>query len=245
MPEIRPETSRDHFLRRRLVSRLHAMRWLLGAVAGLALVAFATWVMLVSTWLGVRDVRISGVQHVSSAQVEQAAAIAPDTPLARVDTAAAEQRVEQVPGIAEATVRRAWPHGVRIEVVESTAVAVVVEGDTYTAIDDEGVLFRRLRSAPHRLPLVRVENLAPEGRDAALAEVAEVVSSLEPGIARRVDHVELSSIDSIVLALRDGDEVLWGSADASPRKADVLAALLDIEARVYDVSVPEQPTTRS
>jgi len=62
---------------------------------------------------------------------------------------------------------------------------------------------------------------------------------------RRVDHVVLSSADSILLELRDGDQVRWGSAESSQQKAAVLAALLQIPATVYDVSVPEQPTTAS
>lgn len=221
------------------------MRWLGAGLAAAALAAFGVWVLFVSSWLGVREVHVTGAGHLSAAELVRAAAIDLGTPMARLDTEAAERRLEQVPGVHQATVERSWPHAVRIEVVESAPVAVVLHGGTYSAMDDAGELFREWDRPPQRLPLVRADSLGSEGRSAALAEVAEVVSSLDPQIARRVEHVELSSIDSIVLVLHDGDEVLWGSAESSPRKAAVLSALLDIEASVYDVSVPEQPTTRS
>ena len=52
-------------------------------------------------------------------------------------------------------------------------------------------------------------------------------------------------MDSITLTLADGRSVRWGSADESQRKVQVLAILLKQKASVYDVSGPEQPTTRN
>lgn len=237
--------ARSRFARRRVLGWLRAARLRLLLLGSLLLLAFGAWVLLVSSWFGVRDVSVSGVEHLRADQLRQAAGIAPGTPLARLDVSAVARRVEAVPGVADVDVSRSWPHGVRILVVESTPVAVVLENGSYAAMDDEGVLFRALRRAPPRLPLVRAGALAEEGRTEALAEVAEVVGSLSPGIARRVDHVKVASLDSIELRLRDGDQVRWGSAESSQQKAAVLEALLDIPASVYDVSVPEQPTTSS
>lgn len=237
--------ARSRFVRRQVLGWLRVVRVRLLLLAGVLLLAFGAWVLLLSTWLGVRDVNVTGVGHLSADQLLEAAAITPGTPLARLDAAAVARRVDSVPGVAEVDVERSWPHGVHISVVESTPVAAVLENGSYAAMDDEGVLFRALPKAPSRLPLVRADSLAEESRKDALAEVAEVVGSLSPDIAHRVDHVELSSVDSIVLQLRDGDEVHWGSAESSQQKAAVLAALLDIPASVYDVSVPEQPTTSS
>ena len=234
---------RGRFARRRLIAWVRDHRWRLVMLGMAVLLAFGAWVLLVSSWLGVRDVRVSGLEHLAADDVTEAAAVARDTPLARLDTEAVRERVERLPGVAEASVERSWPHGVRITVVESTPVAVVLDGGTYSAMDHRGVLFRELDGAPRRLPLVRADSLAEDSRTTALSEVAEVVSSLDRAIARRVDHVEVSSIDSIVLMLSDGDEVRWGSAESSQRKAEVLSVLLEIDASVYDVSVPEQPTT--
>jgi len=72
-----------------------------------------------------------------------------------------------------------------------------------------------------------------------------VIASLDRSIARKVDHVEVASMDAIELVLSNGKQVQWGSAAQSALKARVLATLLEVNASVYDVSVPEQPTTRA
>ena len=76
------------------------------------------------------------------------------------------------------------------------------------------------------------------------AEAAAVVSALPDDLAPRVDHVSVATVDQIELALRDGRTVVWGSAEDSAQKAEVLEVLLGQEASVYDVSVPSNPTTR-
>jgi cell division protein FtsQ len=78
-------------------------------------------------------------------------------------------------------------------------------------------------------------------RSDALAETARVVSALPADLASRVDYVEVRTVDTISLHLRNGRDVLWGSADDSANKAEVLAVLLKQKASFYDVSVPGQP----
>ena len=49
--------------------------------------------------------------------------------------------------------------------------------------------------------------------------------------------------DDVVLTLRAGAAVRWGSAERADRKAQVLRSLLPVRAEVYDVSAPDLPTT--
>ena len=51
-------------------------------------------------------------------------------------------------------------------------------------------------------------------------------------------------MDRIEIQLSDGDTIVWGSAEQSQVKAQVLSVLLSQEASVYDVSAPHAPTTR-
>lgn len=235
----------DRFTRRRLISRLSRLRPLLIGLGIFAVLAFAGWVVFFSTWLAVRAVEVVGAEHVGTERLRQVAAVELGTPLARLDVTAVETRLEQLPAIATAEVERSLPHNLTIHVTESEPVAALLDNGSYHAVNADGELFRRLPRSPQRLPVVSAGELGGAGRAEALAEVAQVVSSLDRGIAAKVDHVEVASIDSIVLALRNGDEVQWGSAASSERKAAVLTALLEIDAAVYDVRVPEQPTTRS
>jgi cell division septal protein FtsQ len=229
---------------RRRISGWFRRPLIVGLVAAL-FVGFAAWVVYGSSWLGVRSVRVEGESFLTPDQIERAAAIDSGTPLARLDLAAVEERVSRLPAVDEVDVQRDWPDGVRIVVRERVAVAVVRQDGEHWAMDAEGVLFRSYREPPRRLPMVRADELDAEGREDALREVAGVVGALDPGIARRVDHVEVASMDAIELVLASGDEVRWGSAAQSDLKARVLATLLEVDASVYDVSVPEQPTTRA
>jgi cell division protein FtsQ len=229
--------------RRRLAGWLGRPQ-LIGLIA-VAVIGFGAWIVYGSSWLGVRSVRVDGASYVTPQQVERAAEIADGTPLARLDVGAVEDRVAALPAVADADVRRDWPGGVTIEIRERVAVAVVRQNGQFHAMDDAGVLFRTYRRPPDQLPMVRADDLEGAGSDDALHEVAGVVGSLDPGIARKVDHVEVASMDAIALILSGGEEVRWGSASQSDLKARVLATLLEVDAAVYDVSVPEQPTTRA
>jgi cell division protein FtsQ len=103
------------------------------------------------------------------------------------------------------------------------------------------VLFGRYGARPQNLPLVRTE---PDTPAEALVEAARVIDALPDRIAGRVDTLEVSSVDEIELVLTSGRRVLWGSAEDSAQKADVLAVLLKRPGQQLDVSVPGRPTTR-
>ncbi len=69
------------------------------------------------------------------------------------------------------------------------------------------------------------------------------LAALPAALSRRVNYVEVATVDQISLVLRDDRRVVWGSAEESAEKAEVLAQLLKQPARTYDVSVPGQPAT--
>ncbi len=233
--------------RRRFARRQWARRWatwrglvVLGLVA--AVVAVAGWVVLASPVLDVRGVQVAGTTFLGPAEVRRAAAVPQGGPLARADLGAVRRRVEALPAVASVQVSRAWPHEVRIEVTERTAVAVVEDGERLHGLDADGIVFRSYKARPRALPLIRMAADAPAD---ARAEAAHVVGVLPESVARRVAFVDVHTRDAISLELRDGRTVVWGSADQVTDKARVLAALLKAvrDARSYDVSVPGQPTT--
>jgi cell division protein FtsQ len=142
--------------------------------------------------------------------------------------------------VRDADVTRAWPDRVLIDVQERVAIAVVEIGGRIRGMDAEGVVFRSYPKPPAGMPQVRTST---DTRSDALREAALVVEALPAEIDRRVDHVEVATVDQISLVLRDGKTVVWGSAEESDAKAEVLTELLKHPARAYDVSVPGQPTT--
>ena len=77
-----------------------------------------------------------------------------------------------------------------------------------------------------------------------MKDVATVVSAVVPLLGERITLLQASAVDQIQVQLSDGDTVVWGSAEQSQLKAQVLSVLLSQEASVYDVSAPHAPTTR-
>lgn len=229
------------FARRRWAQRLRRLRPFLYAALVLALVGTAVWLVFFSSVVTVRDVQVSGNQTVSATRIEKMARAPIGRPLARVDLAAIQARVETLSAVKSVSVSRSWPHTVAIDVTERTPVAVVDRGAELQAVDEDGVLFGGYLQRPADLPLVHT---AADVKAEALAEAARVVTSLRPDIAAKVDSVDVETVDRITLRLTGGRSVMWGSAEESAQKAAVLAVLLERKGDRIDVSVPGRPTIR-
>lgn len=231
------------------LSRLRRARWLRSkrrvaalSIAIVVLLALAVWLLFFSSVLAARTVTVVGLDRLSATKVEAAAEVPTGRPLARVDLEAVVARVENIPTVQSATASRSWPHTVEITVVERTPVAVVDRGRGLQDVDRYGVLFGHPRRA-RALPLIKA---SPGVGTSALADAGAVAGSLPPGLARKVQYLQEESADDIVLSLRDGRTVVWGSASDSAEKAEVASRLLRQKAvRVVDVSVPGRPATRS
>ncbi len=217
---------RRHWLRLALVAALLVV---VGAVA---------WVVWFSSVLAVQDVRVLGVDGGRADLVLRTAAVPVGVPLARLDTADAQQRVGALPWVASVEVRRGWPREVVVAVTPRVPIAVLADGGAAgrQAVDADGVAFEVTGGLPKDLPRVDAEGV---GRETAMA----VLSTLPADVARRVVAVSASTRDDVELLLRSGDLVQWGSAERAEFKAEVLRALLKRKADVYDVSAPELPTT--
>lgn len=245
-----PDTERTvRIARRRFVRRQWVRRWLAWrrtvlALVLLAVIAGSLWLVLFSSVLAVSGVRVVGTAVLDPRVVRRTAAVPAGSQLATVDLDAITERVRTLAAVKSVDVSRSWPDLVRIDVTERTAVAVVEprgQGEPLRGLDDEGVMFRSYPSRPRSLPVIR---LSGRPRGDALAEAARVAGSLPASIAARVDYVQVRTVDTISLQLRNGRTVRWGSAADSAAKAQVLALLLDQKASMYDVSVPAQPLLR-
>jgi cell division protein FtsQ len=231
--------ARKRFARRQWARRWLTWRYLLAGGLALAVVIGSVYLVFFSSALSVQGVEVSGTQTLTEQQVREVADVPTGGPLATVDLDRIAYRVRALAVVKSAEVTRQWPHDVLIEIVERQPVAVVEIAGKLHSLDEEGVVFGNYDRAPKGLPRVRAES----GVNAeALAEGAAVVAALPDEIAAKVDHAEVVSVDRITLLLRDGREVVWGSAEQSAEKAEVLTAMLTHDARVYDVSVPGQPT---
>ncbi len=233
------------FARRRTRARLRRLRPYAYAAGALVLVVTGIWLLWFSSILQTRDVEVTGHQTLTAARVEKAARAPIGEPLISVDLTAIEARIEAIASVRSAAVSRSWPRTIRIEIIERVPVAVVSRGVGLQAVDEDGYLFGSYPTEPSDLPVIRT---APDVRREALAEAAAVIGALRADIAAKVRHLDVDTVDQIVLRLKDGRQVMWGSADDSVEKAEVLATLLRATAaekpQKIDVRVPGRPTTR-
>jgi cell division protein FtsQ len=237
----RPAGSEERFRQRRRARRLRVLRRVLALLLVVGLVAGAVWLVFFSSRLAVHSVSVRGTTVLSADQVRTTADVPPDVPLALTDLDAVRARVETLPAVRSAEVGRDWPDGIAIEVTERRAVAVVDREGTWQGLDEEGVLFRSYPTRPDGLPEVRV---TASTSVEALAEAAHVVEALPADLLRRVQVLDVGSIDAISFRLTGGAKVTWGSADESEDKARVLAVLMERKASAYDVTAPGRPTLR-
>lgn len=237
----------DRFTARRLDLRRH--RWFRVAVAILAvvLVAAVVWLIWFSSVLDARTVEVEGQSSLTQAQIRKAADVPLGGPLARVDLTAIEVRVKTVPRVRLVDVSRSWPHAVTIDVTERQAVVWSLVGREYRGIDRFGVDFRSYPKEPKDLMEARVTAVDPERRLDALQAVTAIADRIrrdDPALRKQVRAIVGSTKDSVSLELTKGRTVTWGSEAQGARKLEVLEQLLRIDATGYDVSAPDQPTTR-
>jgi cell division protein FtsQ len=223
---------------RRRLSRTAAVLVALGTAV---LLGAGAWLLLVSSVFGVARLQVQGNAQVGLADIVDAAKIPRGTPLARLDTVAVAARVASIPAVRSVDVRRDWPRGVTIVVQERVAAAVRERGTGFVLVDRTGVVFDQVDTRPRHLPLVSAPvSAGPPALRAALDALDAVPSS----VRGQVRSVRAASPDEITLQLTRGRTVIWGDTGLGSRKGAVLAVLLTRRAQVYDVSVPDAPTTR-
>jgi cell division protein FtsQ len=226
------------WLRRHRLSRATTVVGLLGSLMVLGL---AAWVLLGSSLFGVADVQVQGIHRVGRAEVVAAAGIERGTPLARVNTAAVAAKVGRIPAVGSVEVRRDWPRSVTLVVHERVPAAVRERGTGFVLVDRTGVVFGQADARPKRLPLVS----APVSAGApALRAALDALDAVPLTIRGQVRSVRATSPEEVTLQLTRGRTVVWGDPGFGRRKGLVLAVLLTRKASVYDVSVPDAPTTR-
>ena len=263
MSDVTPDAGRvvvdPRFRERRIAVRRQAgrrrLKRLLVLVA-VALVALTSVTVLRSPVLDVDLVRVRGTQLTSAAAVEEAAGIRIGAPLLLADLGAAEDRIEALPWVADASVRRDLPSEVVVEIEERVPAAVVSIGRTRLLVDDHGRVLERGDPAKYPPAVPRnpafIPVHAPSG-GADLAPGALVDSSLLPAVslAHRLRENPAGAVTavrlrpSLRLELAGGGHAELGDATDLDVKVEALrtvVARVDLTcARRLDLRVPTHP----
>jgi len=219
-------------------------------LAAVALVGGVAWALLGSSFLVVRTVRTTGSQ-VPRATLLDAAGIKLGTPLARIDTGAIARRVERITQVQSARVTLSWPDSVVIWTKRRAAVFTVRDGQRYAAVDSYGVVLRTVASRPAGLitlqPAAGQTDWTGPGQrlrnDPSVLAAGAVVRGMPAWLRGRITTVQADAPANVILILRGGARVRWGSPGHGPAKAKEMAILLRTNATYYDVSDPATAVT--
>jgi cell division protein FtsQ len=231
------------------------LRWIGGALGAAVLVGLV--VGLVHTpWFGAQAISVTGPHpHTPEGAIVAAAGLQHHPPLVSVDPGVVARRVEALPFIATAQVRRHWPDGVQIAVTERVPVIQMAgPGTAWSLLDGHG---RTLQVEPGRLAGLVVyivhtprAGIPPGPVGHSLPPSAgpglEVCRTLPPAFVGQVVSVTVAADGSISMALDSGINVLFGTdAERTAKYTDIATILahgtLDATSTI-DVTVPESPT---
>jgi len=239
---IRDATSAIRARHRRQV-RSRAIRIVI-IVLAVSLIGLAVWAVWFSPLFVTRSVEVEGASQVPVDEIIQVAEVPLGTPLVSLDVEAIRTRVLTIPVIAEAEVTREISGVVRLSITESVAVYVIPTNDTYLLVDDSGKGYLTVTARPEGLPVVEIDVDESESSKRLMADAATIVVALPESVLTRMTSMTTDSPDTFSIRLKGGSVILWGSAEESPLKAQVIDGLLNVKASYYDVSSPSHPATR-
>lgn len=226
-------------------SRRRRRNWLtaLAAVGALALFVVAG---AFTPIMAVREVQVVGTVNVNPADVQQALARFDGRPLALVDDAEVHRALEPFPMIQHYAVERVPPHTLLVRIEERVPV-ISVQGDAgFAVFDSAGVLLASAETPPAGAPVGvgAVTDFSSE----AFRSAGRALRDMPDELRAQVVSVTASSGQDVTFTLSNGIEVLWGDADRTRYKAEVLArmlvALADRGVEYIDVSSADAPVFR-
>lgn len=188
-PGIEPRLRQRRIGVRRAEGRRRLRRW--GIVAGVLVVVIAVLAALGSSLFSVDAVDVTGVQRSDADLVADVVNDLIGEPVLLVDTAGAEERLEQIPYVESARVRTHFPDGATIEIRERVPVATTVGADgRFRILDRDGRVVDVIDGQPIAFVLVNgpttLDLEAGQYADAGYAAAAAMVTKLTPDVRSRL-----------------------------------------------------------
>ncbi|WP_345376971.1 FtsQ-type POTRA domain-containing protein [Frondihabitans cladoniiphilus] len=203
-----------------------------------------------SPLLSLQTISVQGTSRVDRGAVLTSLKGQVGKPLALIDFGAVKSDLSNFPLIESYVTETKPPHTLVIRITERQPIASVLVGKTYELVDPAGVIITTSTTQPADVPLVDVKGATLDGN--VYRAAAEVLLSLPTSLRTTVKGVSASTADDVTLMLSTGEEVVWGSAEASTQKAELLTGLIKshkatnpTQSVEYDVSAPDNGIIRT
>jgi len=222
-------------------------------VAVVVLLLIGGWFVLHSKVFAARVVTVVGSVHTPASEIISVAGLSDHPPMIDVNPPTVAARLEKLPWVAKATVSRLWPDGVRISVVEHSAVAVVATtspaAEHWALVDRSGLVLADVAAPPAGLVhLTTADMPGPPGSDmgAAAATGLRVAATLPRAFSAQVTSIEVGQGGGVTLVMTTPVTIVLGATTQLHQKYEDAAAILAraklVAGDVIDVSVPDSPT---
>jgi cell division protein FtsQ len=202
-----------------------------------------------SPMLAVGHIRVAGAQHVTTAQVADASGVHMHDHLLFVDLGAAARRIEQLPWVEHALVRRALPDTLKISVVEYTPAAYVpVAGGVMLVAANGHVITRATVVPPHVVQVRGIREPPAAGGLLSPPDAAGVAARLPPALAQLVAAVDVGGNELALDLVGGGTIRLGNSSSLAAKGSSALAVLAHLGGRPFtyiDVSTPDRPVSHT
>ena len=213
------------------------------SAAGLAFLA------VTSPVLDVDHIRVAGTEHVTAAQVRDAAGVHVHDHLLFVDTGAVARRIEKLSWVEHASVKRDLPGTLQITISEYAPTAYVRFAGGVVLVAASGHVIASAATAPPHTVEVRGVRRPPDaGGLLAPPDAAGVVTRLPRALGEQVVAVDVGR-NGLALDLARGGQIRLGNtSDLDAKAASALAVLGHIGSAHFtyiDVSTPARPVSHA
>jgi cell division septal protein FtsQ len=230
-------------------SRHRRAGWITALAVVVVLVGAVT-ISVFSPLLSLQTIKVEGTGRVSKQAVLDSLHDQIGKPLAMVDFSAVKSDLSNFPLIESYVTETEPPHTLVIRITEREPIASVKISSGYELVDPAGVVIQTSPKQPAGVPVVDIKGATISG--SVYRAAAEVLLSLPASLRSTVTKVSASTADDVTLNLSTGEQVVWGSAESSAQKAQLLAGLIrshratnPTQAVEYDVSAPDNGIIRT
>lgn len=203
--------------------------WAVTGLAGAGLAYGCAYFLLKSPEMALvhpEQVEISGNRNVSRANVLDVFRSDRGHSILRIPLGERRRQIESIPWVEQATVRRALPRTIQIDIVERVPIAFLRDGSEMSLVDAHGVIFDRPLQGRFHFPVV--SGIAPgmtsddrEKRMQLFSSFVQQLGSARAGAVDQVSEVDLSDAHDLRASLiglrRDGSSVPPSPAEEAPQ----------------------------
>jgi cell division protein FtsQ len=219
--------------------------WVIAGVAGAWIAYDAGHFLLASPQMELihpDQVSLSGNHYVAPASVRELFAADRGKSVLRIPLDERRRAIETLPWVEQATVRRALPNKIQVDITERTPVAFVRESSELALVDAHGVILDRPVEGDFHFPVVTgLDASMPladrEERMQLFSGFTQQIESARAGAMEQVSEVDLSAEHDVRAALTGFER---GDADGVSSDAPVLVHFGDSDfAGKYQTLVEE------